>query len=138
MILVDTSALVAAADASHPQHSSCADAIRDGEPRILSPLVLAEADYLLMTRAGQAGEMAFLEQAGSGAFVIAGFDHNDIREGRSIIEQYAALSLGLADASLVVLSRRYRCLDLVTLDERHFRTVLGHQGRPFRIMPADG
>ena len=55
-----------------------------------------------------------------------------------MIETYGDLEVGLADASIVVLSRRYEVLDLLTLDERHFRTLRGSGGRPFRLLPADG
>ena len=34
----------------------------------------------------------------------------------------------------MVLSRRYRTLDLLTLDERHFRVLRGHAGRVFRLL----
>jgi hypothetical protein len=36
-----------------------------------------------------------------------------------------------------VLSRRHDTLDVLTLDERHFRTLRGSTGRPFRILPTD-
>lgn len=54
-----------------------------------------------------------------------------------MIEEYAELDVGLADASLVVLSQRYGTLDLLSLDQRHFRTLRGSAGRPFRLLPAD-
>lgn len=47
------------------------------------------------------------------------------------------LGIGLADASLVVLANRYGVRDLLSLDERHFRTIRGPGGRPFRLLPAD-
>lgn len=47
------------------------------------------------------------------------------------------LEIGLADASLAVLSERTGTLDLLTLDQRHFRTVPGAGGQPFHLLPAD-
>jgi len=47
------------------------------------------------------------------------------------------LELGIADASIVVLADRYATLDLLTLDERHFRAVQGPGNQPFRLLPAD-
>jgi len=44
---------------------------------------------------------------------------------------------GVADALFVVLAERYGTLDVLTLDERHFRVVGGPADRPFRILPAD-
>lgn len=54
-----------------------------------------------------------------------------------MIAKYAALEIGLADASIVVLAGRYGVRDLLTLDERHFRAMRGPGSRPFRILPAD-
>lgn len=61
----------------------------------------------------------------------------DIAIAAEVIERYRDLELGLADASLVVLAQRHDTLDLLTLDERHFRAIAGPRGRPFRILPAD-
>ena len=61
----------------------------------------------------------------------------DVAAAQTIIERYADLQLGLADVSIVVLAQRYNCLDLLTLDQRHFRAVLGPNGVPFRLLPAD-
>ena len=54
-----------------------------------------------------------------------------------MIERHADLGIGLADASNVVLANRHGALDILTLDERHFRVLRGPQGRPFRLLPAD-
>ena len=47
------------------------------------------------------------------------------------------LNLGLADASIAVLAERYRCRSVLTLDQRHFRVILGPGGQPFRLLPFD-
>ena len=52
-------------------------------------------------------------------------------------ERYADLEIGLADASIVVLAERLNIVDVLTLDERHFRTMLGPGNTPFRLLPAD-
>jgi hypothetical protein len=65
------------------------------------------------------------------------FDAGDIESAERLIGRYRELEIGLADASLVVLANRYGVRDLLTLDERHFRTLRGPGGRPFRLLPAD-
>lgn len=55
----------------------------------------------------------------------------------SVRSRSSAMSLGLADASVVVLAARYGVRDLLTLDERRFRAIRGPGSRPFRILPAD-
>lgn len=51
--------------------------------------------------------------------------------------RYANLEIGLADASVVVLAQRHRTREVLTLDERHFRTLRDVDGRRFRLLPAD-
>ncbi|MGH2355036.1 MAG: hypothetical protein ACRDI2_09890 [Chloroflexota bacterium] len=43
----------------------------------------------------------------------------------------------LADASLVVLARRYRTRRILTFDQRAFRAVEPLHGGAFTILPAD-
>ena len=81
--------------------------------------------------------MALLKDVAEGVYRLEPFTVEDLDEARDILEQYGDLKLGLADASVVVLARRYGVHDLLTLDERHFRAVRGPGGRPFRILPAD-
>ena len=71
------------------------------------------------------------------SYRLESFDAGDVATAHEVIEAFADLAVGLADASIVVLSRRYETLDVLTLDERHFRTLRGTTGRPFRILPAD-
>lgn len=138
MILLDTSGLLAAIDASQRDHRAAADALRRAEaPRLLSPFILAELDYLLATRVSRAAERALLEQVADGVYQIESFDGGDIARANEVLDRYADLDLGLADASLVVLSERHNVLDLLTLDERHFRAVRGWGGTPFRVLPTD-
>lgn len=138
MIVLDTSGLLAAIDSSQRFHEAVREVL-DGAvgPLILSPFVLAELDYLLATRVGGDAELALLEEVERETYRLAGFSIRDVSEARRIIEQYADFRIGLADASNVVLANRHDTLDVLTLDERHFRTLRGPGGRPFRILPAD-
>ena len=122
----------------HPNALRYAAALRaSGQPRLLSPFVLAELDYLLVTRVSTAAESAFLAEVANGAYQLEPFDQDDVDRARSILERYADLELGLADASILVLAERHGTRDLLTLDERHFRTIVGPGGQRFRLLPAD-
>ena len=50
---------------------------------------------------------ALLAEVGRGAYQLEPMDATDIAEAVSVIDRYRDLALGLADASLVVLSRRH-------------------------------
>lgn len=138
MILIDTSGLLAAIDRAQPAHEAAAAAIAaDAGPFSLSPFVLAELDYLLGRHVGTNAQRALLEDVSAGAYRLEPFSHGDIRRASEIIDRYADLAIGLADASIVVLAERLGSHDLLTLDERHFRAVLGPHDKPFRLLPTD-
>ena len=138
MIILDTSGLLAAIDASQRYHDDARRALESARPPwILSPFVLAELDYLLATRVGQAAERAFLAEVGRGVYRLESFDADDIAAADRLIGRHAGLEIGIADASVVTLASRYGVRDLLTLDERHFRALRGPGGRAFRLLPAD-
>lgn len=138
MIILDTSGLLAAVDASQRAHEAARRALEAAPaPWVLSPFVLAELDYLLATRVGQTAERALLTEVGREVYRLEVFEPAEILAAERLIGRYARLEIGLADASLVVLANRYGVRDLLTLDERHFRAIRGPGGRPFRLLPAD-
>lgn len=138
MILLDTSGLLAAMFADQSDHVACRDALREAEPPlVLSPFVLAELDYLVLRNAGVDAELRLLEEVADGAYDLAPFGRLDVARALDVARQYRDLEIGVTDASLVVLSERYDTVDVLTLDQRHFRTVPGARTRPFRILPAD-
>lgn len=138
MILLDTSGLLAALFADQRRHEECKEALLSAEPPLLlSPFVLAELDYLATRLAGVEAEKDLLAEVARGAFELVPMTGNDIDTARTVITKYQDLGIGLADASLAVLSRRHQTLDVLTLDERHFRAMRGWRGRAFRILPAD-
>jgi uncharacterized protein len=139
VILLDTSGLLAAIDGSQRHHAAAAAVIRAHPgPFLLSPFVLAELDYLVSTRVSQAAALALLAQVSAGVYRLEPMGAADIEAAARVIDRYRDLDLGLADASLVVLAERHGTHDLLTLDQRHFRAIRGPEGRPFRILPADG
>jgi predicted nucleic acid-binding protein len=137
VIVLDTSGLLAAIDSSQRHHVAARRVLESGGSRILSLFVLAELDYLIATRIGAAAERALLDEVARGAYRLEPFSSDDVRVARNVLERYADQSLGLADASIIVLAHRYGTRDLLTLDERHFRTVLGLDDSPFRLLPQD-
>jgi predicted nucleic acid-binding protein len=105
-------------------------------PLLLSPFVLAELDYLLATRVGQAARSSLLGEVERGVYVLEPMAGADVGRARAIVGHHAGLRLSLADASIVVLAERHRIREILTLDQRHFR-VLRAGRQPFRILPSD-
>jgi uncharacterized protein len=138
VVVLDTSGLFAAIDSSQRFHDAAKEVLGGAVgPLILSLFVLAELDFLLATRVGPEAQLALLEEVARETYRLAAFSIGDMAEARRIIVQHADFRIGLADASNVVLANRHDVLDVLTLDERHFRTLRGPGGRPFRLLPAD-
>lgn len=138
MILLDTSGLLAAIDESQRGHRDAAASLSAASPPLLlSPFVLAELDYLLATRVGQAARTSLLGEVERGAYVLEPMARTDVSRARGVIRRHADQAISLADASIVVLAERHRTRDILTLDQRHFR-VLRAGRQPFRVLPADG
>lgn len=138
MILLDTSGLLSAIDAGQRHHGRCRAALLAAEPPlILSPFVLAELDYLLAKHVGGSAQAAFLSEVARGAYELEAFSAADVAAAIEVIERHAALKMGLADASIVVLAARHRTRDVLTLDERHFRALRTPERKRFRILPLD-
>lgn len=137
-LVVDAGALYAQADADEPRHQAVADVLRaEREALVTTELAVAEADYLILDRLGLEVELAFLEDLAAGTFAVECLSRDELREARAVVERYADLRLGLANASLVVLAERYGTRRILTFDERAFRAVIPLQGGAFTVLPGD-
>lgn len=138
MLVCDTSGLVAYFDSDDAHHAAASATISsDPGPFVVSPYVVAELDYLLATRRGVQAELVALAELAGGAWDLVVMTAADVRGAAEIIGRYRHHSIGLADASLVVLAAQRDTDRLLTLDHRHFRVVQTLRGRPFRLLPAD-
>jgi predicted nucleic acid-binding protein len=138
VIVLDTGGLYAALDANEVLHGRAVAAlVAATPPRLISPFVLAELDYLVASRVGHQAQMALVDEVVRGAYQLELFASEDMGHARRIMERYADLRIGLADASVVVLANRHRTLELLCTDERHFRALRGAGGRQFRLFPID-
>ncbi|MBI4214018.1 MAG: PIN domain-containing protein [Chloroflexi bacterium] len=138
MLLVDAGILFIQADRDDPAHDQVVRLIQhEPGPLLTSQIVLAEADYLVMSRLGIEVELSFLEDLSAGTFIADCMSRDEFELTRQLAERYRDLQLGLADASLVVLAQRYGTRRLATLNERDFRAVVPLQGGTFTLLPAD-
>ena len=135
-MIVDTSALLAFFDTDEPDHAAVTAVVETStEPLVISPYVVAELDYLVASRLGVSAELAVLRELAGGAWDLATFGTEDLAQARAVVERYADQSIGLADASIVILAARYQTRTVVTLDRRHFGVVRPIDGGSFKILP---
>lgn len=137
MIIADTSGLLAYFNGAEPRHAAVAAVIESAEePLVVSPYVVAELDYLVATRHGVEAELAVVDELVGGAWILAGFDADDLAVARSVIDRYRDQQVGVADASLVVLAERMHTRRILTLDHRHFDVIRPQRGGRFSLLPG--
>jgi len=109
----------------------------ESDELVTTPLVVAEADHLVMIWGGRAAARALRADLTSGAYLLQWWP-NAITAAAAVADRYQDHDLGLTDASLVALAEHVATTSIATLDERHFRAIrplVG--GEVFRLLPAD-
>jgi hypothetical protein len=102
-------------------------------------LVLAELDHLALVRLGEAARAEIMADLAD-TTLVATFTHAMFVSAADVAARHSDLTLGLTDASIIVLAREYSTRDLLTTDQRHFRAVrplLGGKGSSYRLLPFD-
>lgn len=139
-LILDTSGYLAGMTKSHPLAPAIREVLAAAElAPVISPFVVAELDYLVLTRAGVTAETEMLGDLTSGAYELAEIDLDDLRTARSLVAKYTDLAIGVTDALNMILADRYLTNEVLTLDQRHFRTAIPLTSRfsAFRLLPID-
>ena len=140
-IIVDTSAILALADEAYEEHGRIAEIVAStSDVLVVSPFIVAEADYMLYARLGEAAACRFAEDVVAEAYELAEWAASDHAMALEVTRRYSDRSeyVGIADASNVVLADRYRTTTVLTLDQRHFRRLRPLWGADyFRLLPYD-
>lgn len=136
MLVVDTGILLAAADSSDPDHVACASLLAtEPGPLLASPLVVAEAAYLIGRQLGTFAESAFMRSIAAGEIIMETLTAAELVAVSDLIDRYSDLGLGATDASVVVLAARHEIRRIATLDRRHFSVVRTMAGESFELVP---
>ena len=89
-VVIDTSAIVALFDEAYPEHEAIAQLIMsDVGPLVLSPFVVAEADYLLNGRLGVAAARRFNADIVANAYELAEWTAADHSAAMEVIDRFA-------------------------------------------------
>ncbi|CAN5822094.1 type II toxin-antitoxin system toxin ribonuclease C26 [soil metagenome] len=142
VVVVDTGGLISAVNEHSPLHRETRkvlDRYREQDARlVVSPFVLAEVDYLLSEREGRPDiALEVLRDVARGGYRLETFGFEDLERAADVIERYSDQNIGLADAANVVIAERHDTMDILTIDERHFRVLRGPGEKPFRLLPMD-
>jgi uncharacterized protein len=137
-LIIDAAPLVALGDSRDPLHARVGDVLRAEHGELVVPApVSAEVDYIIRHRGTAQAARAFLRDVAAGRFLVEGLTPDEHAMAARLDEQYADLDLGLADASVVVLAKRFRTTRLLSFDDRDFRAVTPLSGGHFTLLPRD-
>jgi uncharacterized protein len=139
-LIIDTSGYLAGMAAAHPLHDTVLEILGSvRQPPVISPMVIAEIDYMVLDKTGVASELAVIDDLTSGAYELPDLDIDDLRAARRLVARHHDLKVGMTDAVNVVLAERYDTNEILTTDQRHFRAIIPLTRRfdAFRILPAD-
>lgn len=140
-LVVDTSAILASLDEAYPEHEAVSGALAsEPGPLVVSPMVTAEADYMLYTRLGATAARQFAADVAAEAYELPEWTATDHAAALDVINRDTDDSdyIGITDAANVVLADRYRTTRLLTLDQRHFRRLRPLWGADyFTLLPYD-
>lgn len=122
MITLDTSGLVAVFIKRDQHHHSAIKAIKAGSGPLIIPIaILCEVTYMLQRTLGSSSVLTVLNDIAKGAFSL-GLGERDLPRVMALVETFADLPLGFADASVVACAER-RGERVLTYDMKHFFTV---------------
>ena len=136
MIVVDTGPLVAMANQQDRHHVRCVEWFDTAPRPLLVPApILTEVCYLLERERGAAVEAAFLRSVRDDVFTLVSPSQADLDRMADLVETYASLPLGAADASVIAVAERLKLTEVATLDRRHFTVVRPNHVGAFTLLP---
>lgn len=140
MIIVDANVLVSLVNRRESAHQRCrAWFDSTGEQLIVSPLVVAEAAYLIDKYLGPIAEERFLDDVGIGfrrTYEVVNLEDGDLRRMAELVRTYGSLRLGSSDASVIAVAERLGVDRVATLDRRHFGAVRPRHVEAFTLLPG--
>jgi predicted nucleic acid-binding protein len=136
VLIVDAGPLYAAAATEDNDHRRCVELLSRADGPLLVPqLVVCEVAYLLEDRIGAHAELAFARALANGELIAEAVTDPEWERIAQLVEQYADLPLGMADASLVALAERHKATQIASLDHRHLGVVRPHHVEGFTLLP---
>jgi uncharacterized protein len=133
-LILDSGPLIAALDATDPEHGRCAEMIQGSvERRVVPVCVLVEVEYML--RGWPHAFPALLADLAGGALELLDLPKRWLLRAGELLERYRDLPLGLVDATVLAATEMLDEPKLATLDHRHFATVRPCHCDTLRLLP---
>jgi hypothetical protein len=138
VIVVDTGVIVAAANRTDRWHQQCAELLTTARgPLLLPEALLTEVGYMLCARGGARAEVSFLQDVADGIYDVVSLGDVGKRRVAELVEAYADLPLGTADACVIATAETYRTEKVATVDRKHFTIVRARYVGALDLLPAE-
>lgn len=134
-ILLDASAILAAADRADLNHGAAAAWFgRVDEPLLVGALTLAEADHVLQRELGLPATLALLAALVSGSVRVVAPTEADLERAAAILGAAAEHGPRLSDALLVAAAERLGVRRIATFDRRPLAVLAPRGPRGERLL----
>jgi uncharacterized protein len=105
------------------------------EPLIVPGPIVGETGFMIGEILGAAAEAQFLRSLADAELHVEELTLPDLGRMAQLVETYADLPLGTADASVVAVAERLHIEVVATLDHRHFTVVRPQHVAALRLVP---
>ena len=137
-VLLDVSAIVAAADTADLNHDAARAWFgRVDEPLLLGALTLGEADHILQRELGQPAALALVEALTSGAIRVVAPTQEDLVRAAALLLEHAEHHPRLSDALLVAAAGRLGVHRIATFDRRPLAVLVPRGPRGERLLDLE-
>lgn len=134
-LIVDSGPLYALRDEDDQYHRQCAE-IALGHGEIVVPCsVLPEVSFHFEKNLGADQIQPLLNDLETGALRLEDIRPSDYSRIGELLDQYADLSLGFVDASIIAVAERLGIKSIFTIDRRDFSVVRPRHVDAFEILP---
>ena len=137
-VLVDASAILAAADTADLNHAAArAWFARVDEPLLVGALTLAEADHVLQRELGLAATLALVASCASGAVRVVAPTNDDLERAVVLLRAAAEQRPRLSDALIVAAAERLGVRRVATFDRRPLAVLVPRGPRGERLLDLE-
>jgi predicted nucleic acid-binding protein len=117
--------MVGLIDKGFNKHKNIKEIATNNESEIIIPSpTIPEICYMLNKRFGPEIELRFIEDIASAELQVEVLEFKDVLRIPEIIKKYKSLNIGFVDAAVTAISERLHINKILTLDKRHFNTIV--------------
>ena len=131
-VIADTGFWLALANPRDRAHARAKESLQKVAGLVTTWPVAAETCHLLLNRLGTHAQLAFMHGLRAGASDIFELRVTHCARLEQLMRKYRDLPMDLADASLVLLAEELGSGDILSTDERDFRTYKWKNNKPFK------